>query len=323
MMKKKPRWMLVAIFLFGPMVFALPEAGHSAEEKITFGYSSISPDMAGVWMAKETGAFERHGLSADLVYISSGATVIQALVGGSVHAALGASNAVVVAILKGAPIIAIGSNTSRPSMALWVQPEISRPEQLNGKTVAITRFGSTTDFMTRLILKKIGLEGKVNVRPFGGVVEADVGFRARVAEGRVGTQAPGPQAKKLVDAAELQIPFSADFLTVNSEFYRKSPASVQSIVMAYTEGVATLRTRKQQALDVLAKYMRQRGGSPEMHYEYILKYFDPIPRVEPTAVETILAMVGHSGPTGAKIFDNSIMEKLVQEGFTDRLYKKQ
>ena len=62
-------------------------------------------------MAKETGAFESHGLSADLVYISSGATVIQAPVGGSAHAALGASNAVVAAILKGAPIIAVAGDT--------------------------------------------------------------------------------------------------------------------------------------------------------------------------------------------------------------------
>ena len=53
-------------------------------------------------MAKEIGAFERHGLNVDLVYISSGATAIQGLVGGSVQAALGASNAVVAAILKGA-----------------------------------------------------------------------------------------------------------------------------------------------------------------------------------------------------------------------------
>jgi ABC-type nitrate/sulfonate/bicarbonate transport system substrate-binding protein len=78
---------------------------HAAEsrEKIAFAYAAISPSMAGVWMAKEIGAFERHGLSAELVYISSGATAIQALVGGSVQAALGASNAVVAATLKGAP----------------------------------------------------------------------------------------------------------------------------------------------------------------------------------------------------------------------------
>ena len=64
-----------------------------AKEKITFAYASISPSMSAVWMAKEIGAFERNGLNAELVYISSGATTIQALVGGSVQAALGASNA--------------------------------------------------------------------------------------------------------------------------------------------------------------------------------------------------------------------------------------
>jgi NitT/TauT family transport system substrate-binding protein len=320
MTQKKVRWTLILISLFlGPLVFV--PAGQAAEERITFGYSSISPDMAGVWMAKETGAFERYGLSADLVYISSGAVVIQALVGGSVHAGLGASNAVVAAILKGAPIVAIGSDTNRPSMALWVQPDIVRPEQLEGKTVAITRYGSTTDFIGRLMLKKIGLEGKVNLRPFGGVVEADAGFRSRQADGRVGTQSPGPEARKLVDGADLQIPFSSDFLAVSNDFYKRSPKFVESIVMAYADGVAGLRTRKQKALEVLAKYMRQRGGSPETHYEYILKYFDRVPRVDPAAVETILAMLGHSGPT-AKIFDNSIMDKLVQEGFIDKLYNR-
>jgi hypothetical protein len=91
------------------------------------------------------------------------------------------------------------------------------------------------------------------VRPFGGGVEADAGFRSRLAEGRVGTQAPTPRARKLIDGAELKIPFTADFLSVSTDFYRKSHQSVERIVMAYAEGVARLRTRKQQALDVLAK----------------------------------------------------------------------
>lgn len=301
-------------------LFAGVPSGRAAEERIAFGYSSISPDMAGVWMAKETGAFERYGLSADLVYISSGAIVIQALVAGSVHAGLGASNAVVAAVLKGAPIVALAGDTSRPSMSLWVQPEIARPEQLEGKTVAITRYGSTTDFLGRLMLKKIGLEGKASLRPFGGGVEADVGFRSRQADGRVATQAPGPQARRLVDGADLQIPFSSDFVTVGADFYKRSPRSVERIVMAYVDGVAGLRTQKQKALEVLGKYLRQRGGAPEAHYEYILKYFDRVPRIDPAAVDVVLAMLGHSGPA-PKIFDNGVIDKLVREGFTDKLYK--
>ena len=106
---------LFIALLLTPVVI---HAAETSKEKIAFAYAAISPSMSGVWMAKEIGAFERNGLNAELVYISSGATAIQALVGGSVQAALGASNAVIAATLKGAPIIAVGSNTSRPGMQL-------------------------------------------------------------------------------------------------------------------------------------------------------------------------------------------------------------
>lgn len=311
--------LLCSAFLFAAV---FPRPGQAVEDGISVGYSSVSPDMAAIWMAKEMGAFGKHGLNADLVYISSGATVVQALVGDSLHAAMGASNAVVSAILKGAPVLAVACNTTRPSMALWVQPEIVRPEQLQGKTFAITRYGSTTDFMSRLILRKLGLEGKATIRPFGGVVEADIGFRSRLADARVGTQAPGPQARKLMEAGDLGIPFSADFLAVNSNFYKRFPGSVEKIVTAYVEGVAALKTRKSQALAVLEKYMRQRGGSAELDYDYILKYFGNVPRIDPAAVETILAMVGHSGPPPPRIYDNSIIDKLVREGLIEKLYNK-
>jgi len=309
---------LFAVILTAPLAVMCAE---TPRERIAFAYAAISPSMSGVWMAKEIGAFERYGLNADLVHISSGATAIQALVGGSVQAALGASNAVVAATLKGAPIIAVGSNTSRPGMQLWVQPEIQRPEQLRGKTLAITRFGSTSDFVTRLVLRKLNLDGKTELRQFGGVVEADIGFRARQAEGRVSSQAPGPDARMLVDAAELGIPFSMNLLAVSNEYLRKSPRAVEAIVKAYVEGIAALKTRKAQALKLLEKYMGQRGGSSEQHYEFVSKYLDAVPRVEPAAVDTVLEMVGSRGSPNTKLFDNSIIDRLTHEGFIDKLYK--
>jgi NitT/TauT family transport system substrate-binding protein len=261
-------------------------------KKIAFAYAAISPSMSGIWMTKEVGAFDRNGLHVQLVHISSGATAIQALVGGSVHAALGASNATVAATTKGAPIVAVGSNNSPPGMQLWVQFDIQRAEQLQGKTLAITRFGSTSDFVTRLIMRKLNLEGKIELRQFGGVVEADVGFRAGQAERRVSSQAPGPKAKMLVDAAELGIPFSMNLLAVSNEFYRRSPKTIEKIVASYIEGIAALKTRKAQALKVLEKYMGQRGGSAEQHYEFVTKYLDSVPRVDPPAIDTVLEMVG-------------------------------
>jgi hypothetical protein len=125
----------------------------------------------------------------------------------------------------------------------------------------------------------------------------------------------------LVDAAELGIPFSMNLLAVSTDFYRKSPKTVESIVAGYIEGIAALKTRKPEALRVLERYMGQRGGSAEMHYQFVTKYLDSIPRVEPEAVETVLEMVGSAGAAKAKLFDNSIVDRLVQEGLVDKLYR--
>ena len=296
-------------------------AGQATLENIKIGTSALSPTMAGVWMAKESGAFERRGINAELVYISSGAVVVQALVGGSLHAALGASNAVIAAILKGAPIIAVGSNTSRPGMQLWVHPDIQRPEQLAGKTLGITRFGSTSEFVTRLVLRKLNLEGKTELRQFGGVIEADIGYRSGQSVGRLSSQSPGPDARKLVDAAELGIPFSMNLLAVSNDYYRKAPKTVEGILAAYIEGISILKLRRQQAYNVLAKYMGQRGGSADVHYEFVMKYLEAVPRVEPAAVDTVLEMVGSKEAVKSKLYDNTVVDRLVQEGLVDRLYK--
>lgn len=72
---------------------------------------------------------------------------------------------------------------------------------------------------------------------------------------------------------------------------------------------------------MLAKYMRERGGPVEEHYQYVIRYLNPVPRVEPAAVETVLRMVGQAGAPGLKIYDNSIMDRLVQEGYKEGVKK--
>jgi ABC-type nitrate/sulfonate/bicarbonate transport system substrate-binding protein len=192
---------------------------------------------------------------------------------------------------------------------------------LAGKTLGITRFGSTSEFVTRLVLRKLNLEGKTELRQFGGVIEADIGYRSGQSVGRLSSQSPGGDARKLLDAAELGIPFSMNLLAVSTDYHRRSPKIVEGIMAAYIEGIAVLKQRKQQAHAVLAKYMGQRGGSADVHYEFVMKYLEAVPRVEPAAVDTVLEMVGSKEATKTKLYDNSVVDRLVQEGLIERLYK--
>jgi hypothetical protein len=112
-----------------------------------------------------------------------------------------------------------------------------------------------------------------------------------------------------------------NLLAVSNDYLKRAPKSVEAIVSAYIEGIAGLKTRKPQAMKMLEKYMGARGGSAEGHYEFVMRYLDSTPRVDSAAVDTVLEMVGSKGASKAALFDNSIVDRLVRDGFIEKLYK--
>ena len=307
------------------LVFALPHAS-LAQTKMTIAYSSLGPMATGVWMAKDSGAFDKYGIQADVIFISSGPVVVQALIGGDLQGGSGATNAVINAILNGAPIIGVAATANRPYHRLFVQPEINRLEDLKGKTLGVTRFGSITDNLTRILLRKSGLEGTVNVRQMGGTIEVSAAFQNRVIAGAVTSDlrvSPPSQAKILTRLIDLGIPYSMNMIAVSREYLRRNPETVERMVRAYTDGVAFMNRQKEQALKIIAKYARL--TDPKMiedHYNDSVTYLDRVPKADPEAVQTILEFMGKKGIPLDTFMDSTIIEKLTREGFFERLYKK-
>jgi NitT/TauT family transport system substrate-binding protein len=296
-------------------------------KRVTVAYASLGTQMTGVWMAKEMGAFERHGVHADLLYISSGPVVVSALLGGDLHAGVAATNAVIAAVFGGAPLVSTVSTANRPvDMSLWVQPEITRPEDLRGKTLGVTRFGGVTDNLTRLMLRKYGLDGAVNVRQLGGTIEVGAAFQQRVIAGavtsgvRVDAHVP---VRMLMNMGELGIPYSMNLMVFSRDFYRRNLETVDGIVRGYIEGVAALHHQKERALRVISKYSRLSDPKKaEDLYLGSIVALERIPLVEPEAVLSILEFMGKKRVALETFVDNSIMERLIREGFTDKLYGK-
>ena len=311
--------LLLALYVISSSVAA-------AQTKMTMAYSSIGPMATGVWMAKESGAFDRYGIQADVILITSGPVAVQALIGGDLHAVSAASNAVINAILGGAPIIAVGGTANRPYHRLFVQPEINRLEDLRSKTLGVTRFGSITDNLTRILLRRNGLEGAVNVRQMGGTIEVAAAFQNRLIAGAVTSElrvTPPSQPKILVRLVEMGIPYSMNMIAVQREYYRRNPEAVEKIVRAYADGIAFLNQNKERAIKIITKHSRL--TDPRMiedHYNDSVTYLDRIPRAEPEAVQTILEFMGKKGIPAETFQDNSIIDKLTREGFFEKLYKK-
>jgi ABC-type nitrate/sulfonate/bicarbonate transport system substrate-binding protein len=321
-MKKLP---LFSIFF---LALAVSSAVVTAAEskKVVFGYSTIGAMAAGAWMAKEIGAYEKYGIDAELIYISSGPTVVQALLGGDVTGGIAATNAVIAAVLRGAPLVSVVSTANRPYHRLWVQPEIMRVEDLKGKTIGVTRFGSVTDNLTRMILKKYGLESTVNVRQMGGTAEVSAAFQNKQIAGAVTSSLrvdQSVQPRLLMKLEDLGFQYSMDVIAYSRDDMKRSPQIVDGMVRAYTEGVAAMHYQKERAYRAIAKYARLHDQKKvDEIYQDSIVYLEKIPRVEPEAINSILDFMGKKGVPLETFADNTLVDKMVREGFIEKLYKK-
>jgi NitT/TauT family transport system substrate-binding protein len=298
----------------------------SAQTKMTVAYSSIGPMATGIWMAKESGAFEKYGIQADIILITSGPVAVQSLIGGDLQMVSAASNAVINAILSGAPIIGVAGTANRPYHRLFVQPDIQRLEDLRGKTLGVTRFGSITDNLTRILLRRNGLEGAVTVRQLGGTIEVAAAFQNRLIAGAVTSElrvTPPAQPKVLVRLVDLGIPYSMNLLAVQREYYRRNPEAVENAVKAYVDGIAFLHQHRERALRIITKYSRLSDPkSVQEFYNDSVTYLERIPRAEVESVQTILDFSGKKGVAVETLMDHAIIDKLTREGFFDKAFKK-
>ena len=314
------------VIILLPLVFS-SSLGNTAElKKVVFGYSTIGAMAAGAWMAKEIGAYERYGFDAELIYISSGPTVVQAFLGGDVTGGIAATNAVIAAVLRGAPLVSVVSTANRPYHRLWVQPEITRIEDLKGKTIGVTRFGSVTDNLTRMILKKYGLESTVNVRQMGGTAEVSAAFQNKQIAGAVTSSLRVDstiQPRLLTKLEDMGFQYSMDVIAYSRDDMKRSPQIVDGMVRAYTEGVAAIHYQKEKAYRAIAKYARLRDQKKvDEIYQDSIVYLEKTPRVEPEAINSILDFMGKKGVPLEMFADNTLVDKMVREEFIEKLYKK-
>ena len=130
-----------------------------------------------------------------------------------------------------------------------------------------------------------------------------------------------------MNAADLEVPFAMNVIAVTPDFLQKNPQAAERLLRAYIEGVAAMNHDRETALKVLAKYLKRNEPAflDEM-YKIAVQFTDRTPRVDPRTVATVLEFEPVKGvdadTLAPKAIDNSIVDKLVKEGFIEKTFAK-
>ena len=320
------------------VVVAFFPVAADAQDKIKVAYSSTDT-LNQIWtIAQDAGFYKKNGLDADLVYIGSTTVGIAAIVSQDVQVGNAAGSGVANAAVRGADAISVACTINVLAYELVVLDTIKSAEDLKGKAIGISRFGSVSDVAARELLKGLGLRPMEDVKilQVGGAAERAAGFSRGVIAGfpsppgNVNLIPGGLPHRLLADMGDLKQPYPLPFIcaVTTKSYLAKNRSVVKRVVMSLIEASHYFKTNKEGSQKIIAKYLRGANKAYlDSSYDSTVKILERVPYTSREGMkiqlDDALKQAPNSKVTVDSLIDDSVVRELEKEGFIDKVYGKQ
>jgi ABC-type nitrate/sulfonate/bicarbonate transport system substrate-binding protein len=319
--------------LYLTLLLAAPLSVHAQQknlEPVRIGYSGIgiTHDLLKTMVGNRI--FEKHGLSAQAILFSG--LLNQAAVSGSIDFTTSDLPSQIQAAITGLDFKILSVTHNRLDGAIVTRKEIKKPSDLVGKKLAISRFGTVSDLVTRLVLRHLKLE------PIKDVALLQVGNTpsriAAILSGQVdGGLIQSTDVDRIIgtgccavlaDLDNLDIPYARFGVAALSSVIKARPDTVRKFLEALIEGIHYYKTHPDEAVAILVA----RGidpGTARKNYQKVADSYRATPDPEIASVKGVLdTLMDERAKSVApeSLIDARPWEQVAKGGIIERLYGK-
>ncbi|HEX6768060.1 MAG TPA: ABC transporter substrate-binding protein, partial [Candidatus Binatia bacterium] len=293
--------------------------------RIAVGAASIS--SLPTWVAQDGGYFAREGVPAELIFIRGGPQTMSALVSGEAPFAQIYGGALIAAGLTGADVVIVAGIINEPFFSIVTTKGIDKPEDLRGKKLGISTFGSATDFALRLALKKWNLkaDSEVTILQMRGLPEILPAMAAGALHGGVLSPPTNMMAiragfKELAFLPQIGVAFQHTSLATSRKYLERNRATALKVMRAYRGAIERIKSDKAFTVKTLGKYMNTQDNVVlDYSYNTGLPLFRPIPYPTMEGIQAALDFLADKEPK-AKLaqpkdfVDASLLDEIAKAG---------
>ncbi len=238
-------------------LFCVASAAQAQKETLTVSYASVSGTRAPLWIAKELGLYEKYGIDGNLVYIASGVTSVNALLGGSVQVIAASGSSAVGAAANGAPVVIMAS-LGAIAYKLIANPSIASVPALKGKVIGSSRIGAGSDYALRRLLPKLGLQPGKDVQLIPtGISESDrrivimlqgkIDATLATVDNILQLELQGQKVSVLADLLQEGVYTTGSDISTSRQLMKEKRRQLKGFIMAISEAVKIGRGNKELA----------------------------------------------------------------------------
>jgi NitT/TauT family transport system substrate-binding protein len=319
-----------SLFVSSSVLFAQSRA----LKKVQVGVPAISMGNIIIYFTKEAKIYEKYGLDVDPVAVAGSGIASKALISGSVLISPIATPTVMTAVLAGSDMVILAHTMPGVIQSLVVRPDIKRSEDLRGKTIGVTTFGSLTDFLVKYLARQKGLNPEKDFALLQIGTDSDR-FLA-LQQGKIqGATLSHPNfifAQRsgfhvLWDFfKEVDYPWS-EIATTRTQI-KQDRDLVMRYMRAHLEGIARFKQEPDLAKKVIKKMLRLDDDPlAQESWELFAKHRIAAPYPNIKGLKTSYEYVAATRPDVYKhkpeeFVDSSFVEELDKSGFIKKLYEK-
>ena len=323
------------VIISGVLIVLLCASAALAADRMRIAYSSISGAYVGIWVAHDAGLFAKEGLDDQMILIPSATQLAQVTVAGDVDIASLGGGPMMAAVLSGADLKVIGNNVNKMIFSIHTKPEVKSIEELRGKRIGVTRFGSSSDVSARYALRKYNLDPQKDVilLQLGSMSSVFGALRSGAIEGAL--VSPPTQFlsekigfKELVSITEMDFAYPNPAMAVPGDLIRKRPDLLDRFMRAYVRGVHRAITNREFTIKSLAKYTTVTDPVllNKTYDFYVGKVVERAPYINMAGMQNALDDLARTIPAAktAKLeqfVDMRFLDKLEKSGLLNELYK--
>ena len=240
-------------FLFLCFYCVVVPVGVSAQTTLRIAFNGFG-GVAPLYLGQDAGIFRKQSLNLELIFIPGGSLSLQALIGKSLDLLMTGGPPVINASLQGARIKIISGVTNLLPYTFVVTAGIRNAEQVKGKKIGISRFGSNTDYVVRLALNHFSLTpNDVQIIQVGGSQARLVALQSGAIQATVLSPEETLVAQKmgfgvLLDFIEKGIEFPHVNFVAREDYLETQPQTVREFMRAYLEAVRYYKTHRVEAV---------------------------------------------------------------------------
>ena len=320
-------------FVFGVVLTMLlvGRAASAQDLNLRAVYNAISGVMSPIWVAADAGLFTKHGVNVDVKYLAA-TSAVQAMVGGGEEVGF-VGNQGIDAKIEGADLIYVASGLPTFVFQIYARPEIKTIADLKGKIFAVTQPAASTDYASRIVLRKNGLEPDKDVRIMYAQDTTNVFNSVNVGNAAAGIlgapmslKAKAAGLKMMVNIAELKIPFLFTGILSSPKVAREKNEALTRFLRAYIESMAVIRRDRESTVKAMGRFLKltDREALDSVYDEY-KDVFPVTPLMTAAEIKAVLDVSKSPKAKSFKpeeFFDNSIVQKIQASGFIEQVNKR-